>query len=108
MPGRDVLFAGVATHYCEYDRLSDLEAALVTCRSASDVEAVLSKYCPADNKASFSLEPKLAKINEFFSGDSVEEILANLEADNTDWSQGILKVCLFTDLLSISLFKNYI
>lgn len=84
--------AGIATHYCEYARLGELEAGLVTCSSPSDVEATLSKFCPVDTTAKFSLEPHLEKINKYFSASSVEGIIDNLEKDNTDWSRKQLKV----------------
>lgn len=88
--------AGVATHYCEFARLAELEAALLTCSNTAEVEATLSKFCPVDKTATFSLEPKLQKINDYFSRGSVEEILECLEKDNTEWSQKLLKVLTIT------------
>lgn len=83
----------MATHYCEYARLGELEAALLACSNSSEIEATLRKFCPYDQTATFSLEPVMPKINEFFSKNSVEEILDDLEKDNTDWAGRLLKVC---------------
>lgn len=91
--GRDVLFAGVATHFCESARLSDLEAALVTCSSTFDIEATLNKFCPIDPNAKFSLQPYMDKINKYFSENNVEKLIRCLNNDNSDFSRGLLKVC---------------
>lgn len=90
--GRDVLFGGVATHYCEYARLGELEAALLTCSNSSEIELTLSKFCPVDRKSTYSLESVLPKINEYFSKNSVEDIMEALENDNSEWAQRLLKV----------------
>lgn len=90
--GRDVFRAKLATHFCEYDRLGELEAALVTCSSSSDVKTTLNKFCQIDQKSTLALNKPLHKINECFSGNSVEDILNNLERDNSDWAQKTLTV----------------
>lgn len=90
--GRDLLLAGLATHYCNASRISELEASLVSCSNASDIEATLSEYCPVDQKTLFTLNPQLGKINDCFSGESVEEILNKLETDNSEWARRLLKV----------------
>lgn len=90
--GRDVLYAGLATHYCESALIGELEAALMICRSAFEVEAVLSKFCPIDNAGTFSLEPHLHKINDYFSNNTLEGIFAKLKNDHSDWSRNVQKV----------------
>lgn len=88
-----MVFAGIATHYCEYARLGELEAALVHCSNVTEIKDTLRRFCPDEPTASFSLEPYRAKIKECFSGKSVACILATLIADNSNWSRKVLKVC---------------
>lgn len=90
--GSDVLIAGLATHFCKNDRLGELKKALVECSNASEVDSVLRKYCPTNSEATFSLEPHLAKINKYYSGDTIEKIFENLEKDNSEWARQQLKV----------------
>lgn len=97
--------AGLATHYCEYNRLGELEAGLLTCTNASQVEEVLSKFCREEKPTKSSLEKLLGNINKSFSGKSVEDIFENLERDNSDWSQVQLKVVIKNTNLNIILFN---
>lgn len=112
--GRDVFSAGIATHYCDYAKLTELETALALCSSPTEIKKTLSKFCPVDPTAKFSLEPHLSSINECFAGKTVEAIVYNLENLNSDWSRKVLKVNIFTfhSLTSNSLvfkynYKNY-
>lgn len=82
----------MATHFCESSRIGDLEAALVKCSNSSEVERTLNLFCPVDTTATFSLLPQLKNINECFDGASVEEIVANLENEDSDWSREALMV----------------
>lgn len=90
--GKDVFHAGVATHFCEFARLGDLEEALVASASSSEVDDILNQLCPVDKLAKFSWQPHMQQINECFSGDSVEEIFVRLEQDNSTWAQQSLEV----------------
>lgn len=107
--GKDVLHAGVATHFCEFAHLADLEDALVSCVSSSEVDDTLSKYCPIDKSGNFSLQPQMHRINECFSGCSIEDIVHRLEQENSNFSQQCLKVY-YNDVFfyySKTIFKIY-
>lgn len=90
--GRDVFHVGLATHFCDSSQIGDLEAALVKCANSSEVEKTLNFFCPVDSTATFSLLPQMNNINKCFNGASMEEILENLEYEDSDWARGILKV----------------
>lgn len=92
LKGRDVQRAGIATHFCESERLPELEAALIDCGSSADVDRVLAKFCPADSSGTFILANHMAKINACFQADTVEGILNNLQCDGSDWAKETLKV----------------
>lgn len=106
LKGRDVLAAGIATHFCAHERLADLELALIECGSAADVERTLSKYCPVDVSAQFSLAPFLEQINRCFGAPTVEEIVQRLEADGSEWALGTLKLLKPVSPLSLKVSKR--
>ncbi|XP_075144629.1 3-hydroxyisobutyryl-CoA hydrolase isoform X2 [Haematobia irritans] len=85
LKGEDVLKAGIATHYCESSKLSDLESALLNCPDADEVPDILSKFNMPSAKP-FVLQPQLDQINNCFSGESVEEIIENLKKDGSEWA----------------------
>lgn len=89
--GQDVLHAGVATHFCESTKIPDLEQKLLTTSSADDVDSVINDFCPKP-KSEFVLSKHLDQINKTFSGATIEEILSNLEMDNSDWAKQTIKV----------------
>ncbi|KAJ8980748.1 hypothetical protein NQ317_013753 [Molorchus minor] len=92
LKGADVVKAGIATHYCETNKLKDLELSLLNCSNDQDVKTVLGKY-EVDN-AEFSLSPLLDKINECFSATTVEEVLTKLERDGSKWADETRSVLL--------------
>lgn len=89
--GEDVLHAGIATHYCESAKLLELEKKLLQTSHSSDVKNVINDFCPKP-KSEFTLSKHLDQINRTFNGSTVEEILNNLEKDNSDWAQQTIKV----------------
>lgn len=91
LKGRDVQKAGVATHYVESSSLADLEAELVNCKNAMQIDKVLQKFTPKDT-TEFVLQPHLAQIEKAFSGETVEEILKRLHADGSEWAMSTLKL----------------
>ncbi|XP_025828910.1 3-hydroxyisobutyryl-CoA hydrolase, mitochondrial [Agrilus planipennis] len=94
LKGSDVLKAGIATHYCESTKLTDLENDLLS--NGSDekkVENILSKFSTDEKKLpEFSLNPFMDKINHCFGAPSVEEVIKRLQADGSDWAKQTLKV----------------
>ncbi|XP_013116224.1 3-hydroxyisobutyryl-CoA hydrolase, mitochondrial isoform X2 [Stomoxys calcitrans] len=90
LKGEDVLKAGIATHYCDSSKLSELESALLNCPDADEVPDILTKFNMPSAKP-FVLEPKMDQINKCFSGESVEEILENLKNDGSEWATKTLQ-----------------
>jgi enoyl-CoA hydratase len=78
----------IATDYVESARLPDLKTAIITDPAA--IETLLTEY---DGDAG---RPPLAahqdEIARLFAGDSVEAIVANLKAADTDWARDQLAV----------------
>lgn len=89
--GADVFHAGISTHYCDSSKIPELETALLNCPDADEVPDLLQKFHSKPEKP-FSLEPFLDQINKSFNASSVEEIISNLEKDDSDWAKKTLKV----------------
>lgn len=85
------MHAGVATHYCESAKIPDVEKALLATKDSNEVDNVINDMCPKP-KSEFVLSKHLDQINKAFSGSTMEEILSNLEKDNSDWAQKTIKV----------------
>lgn len=93
LKGRDVHKAGVATHYVETTKLTELEAELCECKNEHDIEKTLYKYSSLfKDTTEFVLKPNLEQINKCFSGKTVEEIVKNLNTDGSAWAQSTLKL----------------
>lgn len=91
LKGKDILKAGIATHYIDSKNLPELEKSLLAVKNSSDVAEVLNKYCPADS-TEFSLNKHLNQINKAFGAPTVEGIIKNLENDGNDFAKDTLKV----------------
>ncbi|OLY82797.1 3-hydroxyisobutyryl-CoA hydrolase, mitochondrial [Smittium mucronatum] len=92
LQGRDVFFAGIASHYIPQERIPLLEARLNELGSSSleAVNAALEESSgEPDPEYSFSLAPYMNSINNCFKYDSVEEIYDALrnEKSNPEWAQ---------------------
>ncbi|KAJ8980764.1 hypothetical protein NQ317_013769 [Molorchus minor] len=89
LKGPDVVKAGLATHYCDSKNVPDLEQALLT--KDSSVEEVLKKF----NKVidtDFSMESLLDQIDYCFSGETIEEVVARLSSDDSEWGKKTLNI----------------
>lgn len=91
LKGRDVLKAGLATHFVEKSKLESLEKALLNLESTNPttIDKLLSDFqnqSKTDEDKPFVLEPHMEKINELFGGDTVEDIFNRLEKDGSEWS----------------------
>lgn len=102
--GIDALHGGIATHYCESTRISELEQALVNLKNADDIENVLNKFCPKID-LEFSLARHLNQINRCFDASTIEAILSNLEKDDTAWARQTIMVNL-SHFNSIKTFRH--
>ncbi|XP_062466025.1 3-hydroxyisobutyryl-CoA hydrolase, mitochondrial [Pezoporus occidentalis] len=88
LKGRDVLKAGIATHFVESEKLPALEKDLIALKSSSteNIEDLLNSYhmkSKADEEKDFVLDEHMEKINSLFSGNSMEEIVKNLKQDGS-------------------------
>ncbi len=84
--GADVLYAGFATHYAPSAALDGFRKDLA---SGADVDVAIRKV--ATDPGVPALASARAEIGRTFAGGSVEEILAALEAEGTDWARDVLK-----------------
>ena len=78
----DALFSGIATQYTPSEQMDALEDALTA--PGADTDVVLRDF--AAEAGDSVLESLQADIARLFSGDSVEAILAALEAEGSDWA----------------------
>ncbi|KAM7380871.1 hypothetical protein PAMP_004141 [Pampus punctatissimus] len=92
LKGRDVHRAGVATHFVESKKISDLEKELVDLKSpsADDVSRVLDSFhneSSLDSEKPFVLDQHISDIDRLFSSSTVEGIMENLKADGSEFAK---------------------
>jgi 3-hydroxyisobutyryl-CoA hydrolase len=90
--GEDIQKVGVATHFVNSSDLSNLERDLLSLKSpkSSDIEDVLISYqdkSTFDRNKPHCLHPYIDAINKSFAGKTVEEIVDNLQKENSEWSK---------------------
>lgn len=81
LDGAECLALGLATHYMSQEAVSDAKNAL---GDSVDLDAVLKRFSSEPGSARI-LENR-ENIDRLFAGDSVEAIMAALEADGGDWA----------------------
>ncbi|NXE76571.1 HIBCH protein, partial [Cochlearius cochlearius] len=91
LKGRDVLKAGVATHFVDSERLPALEKDLIALKSPSteNVAELLNSYhvkSKVDQEKAFVLDEHMEKINSVFSANSMEEIVKKLKQDGSPFA----------------------
>ncbi|XP_023945182.1 3-hydroxyisobutyryl-CoA hydrolase, mitochondrial [Bicyclus anynana] len=84
LKGKDVVKAGIATHFVSSKRLYELEKLLLRCTSDVEVDNLLNKFNEPPEE--FSLAPNIKHINYCFAASTVEEIIERLEKVKNDWS----------------------
>jgi enoyl-CoA hydratase/carnithine racemase len=82
----DARFSGIATHVVAQAKRETLLSRLSDGEAPDDVLGALRQEDQIVQSAEQS-----SKVNSIFSPDSVEEILARLDADDTDWSRNCAK-----------------
>jgi len=95
LKSRDVLHAGVATHFVDSTKVQELEKDLLKLSAAGDIEPLLNNYqkkSSVDSDKPFSLQPVLDKINKTFQSSTVEGIVENLRQEGSDWSKSQLEI----------------
>lgn len=91
LKGRDVVRAGVATHFVDSAKLEVLEQRLLDLQPATPhhISYLLNDFdemSTSDLSEEFVLKPHLEKINTLFSGKTMEEIFEALEKDGSEWA----------------------
>ncbi|XP_074728805.1 3-hydroxyisobutyryl-CoA hydrolase, mitochondrial isoform X1 [Strix uralensis] len=91
LKGRDVLKAGVATHFVESEKLPALEKDLIALKSPSteNIADLLNSYhvkSKVDQEKEFVLDEHMEKINSLFSANSMEEIVKKLKQDGSPFA----------------------
>lgn len=97
LSGKELVTAGLATHFVPLDKLSMLESNLVNLNSGDEnaVKSAIEEFSISVDISEESVLNKQSIINECFSKDSVEEILESFEAESTkegnEWITPVLK-----------------
>uniref|UniRef100_A0A669R0Z6 3-hydroxyisobutyryl-CoA hydrolase n=1 Tax=Phasianus colchicus TaxID=9054 RepID=A0A669R0Z6_PHACC len=91
LKGRDVLKAGIATHFVESEKLPDLEKDLIALKSPSkeNIADLLNSYhmqTKIDQEKEFILDEHMEKINSIFAANSMEEIVQKLKQDGSPFA----------------------
>ncbi|XP_045446942.1 3-hydroxyisobutyryl-CoA hydrolase, mitochondrial [Melitaea cinxia] len=84
LKGKDVVKAGIATHFVSSKRLFELEKLLSRCTSDTEVQSLLHKF--SEPPEEFSLASQIKHINYCFAASTIEEIIERLEKVQNDWS----------------------
>lgn len=92
----DVFHAGIATHYCNSSKISELEQKLLQSKYSQDIEGVINHFC-SKLQSEYGLLTNIDEINDCFDASSVEEIIIKLQKDNSDWARRTLKVMPIVD-----------
>uniref|UniRef100_A0A8C0SIA0 3-hydroxyisobutyryl-CoA hydrolase n=1 Tax=Canis lupus familiaris TaxID=9615 RepID=A0A8C0SIA0_CANLF len=121
LKGRDVYAAGIATHFVDSEKLDMLEEDLLALKSPSkeNIADVLDAYhtkSKIDQDKSFILEEHMDKINSWFSANTVEQIIENLQQDGSSFALEQLKLffsivtigrtVIFPDLLYVVIYLS--
>ncbi|NXM75884.1 HIBCH protein, partial [Serilophus lunatus] len=91
LKGRDVLKAGIATHFVDSDKLPALEKDLLALKSPSkeNIADLLNSYhmkSTIDQEKKFVLDEHMDKINSLFSANTMEEIVQKLKQDGSPFA----------------------
>ena len=82
LDGAEVAWAGLASHYLPSDRLAEAKARIV--EYPSRIPGILSELSEKPPEA--RLEENAEKIARHFASDRYEDVLASLEADDSEWA----------------------
>jgi enoyl-CoA hydratase len=87
LDGAECLWAGLATHYLPSERLAEAKARIAG--APGEIEVVLTQLSIAPPGA--RIAGNAAKIDRLFASDRLEEIVAALEAEPSEWAAKELK-----------------
>jgi enoyl-CoA hydratase len=83
LDGAECHYLGFATHYVEQESLADMVDRIAV--TPQRVQGPIGTFASSPPEA--RIEQNLPQIGRFFASDSLEEILAGLEADESEWAQ---------------------
>jgi enoyl-CoA hydratase len=83
LDGAECKYLGLATHYVPSDRLEDVKAQIAA--RPERIEGILGTAGAAVPEA--KIADNLAQIANHFRSDRLEDVLASLEADESEWAQ---------------------
>ena len=83
LDGAECHYLGLATHYVEQASLADMVDRIAT--TPQRVQGPIGAFAATPPDA--RIEQSLPQITRFFASDDLEEILAALEADDSEWAQ---------------------
>ncbi|XP_057474243.1 3-hydroxyisobutyryl-CoA hydrolase-like protein 5 isoform X1 [Actinidia eriantha] len=95
--GKELVAAGLATHFVPSEKLAELEKKLITLNSGDEnaVKSVIEEYCIEVQIDEGSVLNKKSIIDECFSKDTVEEIVKSFESEASKegnaWIGAVLK-----------------
>ena len=81
LDGAECKWAGLATHYLPHDALAEAKERIVHGHEPGQVLSALAVTAPPAK-----IEANAAAIAKHFASDRYEDVLASLEADNSDWA----------------------
>lgn len=81
LDGAECLWTGLATHYLPHEALAEAKARIVHGHEPGQVLSALSVTPPPAR-----IEANAAQIAKHFASDRYEDILASLEADDSEWA----------------------
>ncbi|WP_226699315.1 enoyl-CoA hydratase/isomerase family protein [Qipengyuania gaetbuli] len=82
LDGAECLWAGIATHYLPAEKLPEAKARII--EHPGRIAGILSELSVTPPQA--RIEGNADKIAKHFASDRYEDILASLEADDSDWA----------------------
>jgi enoyl-CoA hydratase len=89
----DAVYCGLATHFVRAENLPDLEAALAAAswpgtRDGACADAIIAPFAADPGPAPLAV--RRTEIDRCFAQDSLDDILAALRAERSDWGRDIL------------------
>ena len=82
LDGAEVLWAGMATHYMRSEKLEEAKARII--EHPARIAGILSEL--SETPPGARIEVNADKIAKHFASDRYEDILASLEADDSEWA----------------------